>query len=101
MPSKNIHSPASPGDARGRHQTCDSQGNFDPLTLLADQQTAALDAYLASPEFARQQAGLQLLIADMDRQADAAMQLYFDQPLAPPRDQGDSDRRGSLGRFSE
>jgi hypothetical protein len=96
MPSTYIHSPASPTDARGRSATCNSQGNSDPLTLLAAQQAAAWDAFLASPEFARQQAGQQALIAEMAQRADAAFQLFTtDQALVPPRSQGDVDQRGS------
>ena len=96
MPSTHIHSPASPTDARGRYPTCESQGNSDPLTLLAAQQAAAWDAFLASPEFARQQAGQQALIAEMSQRADAAFQLFTtDQALVQPRSQGDVDQRGS------
>jgi len=103
MPSTHSHSPASPADARGRYPTCESQGNYDPLTLLAAHQAAAQDAFLASPEFARQQAGQQALIAESMQQADALAQLLAttDQALVPPRSQGDVDQRGSLGRFSE
>lgn len=96
MPSTHIHSPASPTDARGRYPTCESQGNSDPLTLLAAQQAAAWDAFLASPEFARQQAGQQALIAELSQRADAALQLFTaDQALVQPRIQGDADQRGS------
>lgn len=102
MPSTHIHSPASPADARGRYPTCESQGISDPLMLLADRQAAAWDAYLASPEFARQQAGQQALIAEMAHQADAAFQLFTtDQGLVQPRGQDVADKRGSLGRFIE
>lgn len=99
MPSTHIHSPASPTDARGRYPTCESQGNSDPLTLLAAQQAAAWDAFLASPEFARQQAGQQALIAESMQRADALAQLLAttDQALVLPRRQGDVDQRGSQG----
>jgi hypothetical protein len=97
MPSTHIHSPASPTDARGRYPTCESQGNSDPLTLLAARQAAAWDAFLASPEFARQQAGQQALIAEWMQRADAVTQLFVttDQALVQPRRQGDVDQRGS------
>ena len=86
MPSTYIHSPASPTDASGRFQDRRSPGNFDPLAMLAAGQAASLDAWLASPEFARHQAGLQAMIAEMA--------LPADQPLAHPRSQGDFDQRG-------
>lgn len=60
-----------------------------------------MDAFLRSPEFARQQAGQLLLIAEMERQTDAVFQLLTNQPLVQPRDQGDADQRGQQGRFSE
>jgi hypothetical protein len=66
--------------------------------LLAAQQAAAWDAFLASPEFARQQAGQQALIAEWMQRADAVTQLFTTtQALALPRSQGDADPRGPLG----
>jgi hypothetical protein len=70
--------------------------------LLAARQAAAWDTYLASPEFAQQQAGQQALIAELMLQADAAMQLFAaDHALVQPRRQGDVDLRGSQGGISE
>lgn len=102
MPSTHIHSPASPTDARGRYPTCESPGNSDPLTLLAAQQAAAHDAYLASPEYARQVAGQQELIIGLggtvfilNDGAGPDLMQSTDQALAQPRSQGDVDQRGS------
>ena len=97
MPSTNDHSPASPSDASGRYSTCESQGNPATLTQMADQQSAALEALLASPEFARQQAGQQAMFSEMAQQDYAALIRLTDHILAPPRDQEDADQRGSPG----
>jgi hypothetical protein len=95
MPSTHIHSGGSPEAARGFHKTGETPGISDPLAVLAAQQAAAIDALLASPEYARQQAGQQLLIAELIRQADAAVDLlYPDHNLAMPRRRDADGTRG-------
>lgn len=77
MPSTHIHSGGSPGTASGIVLTGETPGISYPLDVLAEQQAAAIDAWLRSPEFVAQQANQQLLIAELIRQADAAVDLLY------------------------
>ena len=84
MPSDNIHSPAKAAGASPGFFAQVFPDNSEQLAQLAAAQQAALDAYLASPEFARHQ----------DAQAEFFTRLS-EQSLVIPRDQDTGEGRGS------
>lgn len=84
MPSENIHSPATAAGASPGFLAQVFPDNSEQLMRLAAAQQAALDAYLASPEFARQQ----------DAQAEFFTK-FAGQSLVMPRDQDTAASRGS------
>ena len=83
MPSESLYSPAARAAARGGSGPQVFCGNPDALQRLAADSDAALDAYLASPEFARQQAAQHELLQTLN-----------DHALVMPCDQGEVRLRG-------
>jgi hypothetical protein len=94
MPSERLYSPAARAAARGGPGPQVFCGNSAPLERLAADSAAALDAYLASPEFARQQAAQHELLRDLHAKSDAMLRTLTDQAPVMPRDQGESILRG-------
>ncbi len=84
MPSENIHSPAPVAGASPGLLTQVFPDNSAQLMQLAAAQQAAMDAYLASPEFIRQQ----------EAQAEFFTK-FAGQSLVMPRDQDAAASRGS------